>query len=303
MGSYIAIGYACNQNCKGCPIKEKEKINFSLDELKMKIDEIAESSDKIVTLSGGEPTVHPAFLDIVNYMMEKDLYVTILTNAERFSDKTFVNEFYEKIKIDHIRIITTIHSSEVAVHEEQNGKPDSFTKTINGLNNLFMKGINITIKHCVSKMNYNNTEEFLSFIDDTFHPSVDIQLWGLDYSGLDRESAKKLFIPFREMQEKLEKAFDKYFSIYEKNGRKISVHNIPLCAADPIYWNLFVKPQDVEAYGKYYDPKNTLSDFRDDSGCYSQECKSCYVNEICMGTYKSAFEYFGDYIVNKIDEA
>ena len=303
MGSYIAIGYACNQNCKGCPIKEKEKINFLFGELKTKIDEIANGTDKVVTLSGGEPTVHPAFLDIVSYMMEKDMYVTILTNAERFSDKSFVDEFYERIKIDHIRIITTIHSSEKAVHEEQSGKPDSFAKTINGLNYLFMKGINITIKHCVSKINYTNTEEFVSFVDDTFHPSVDIQLWGLDYSGLDSENAKKLFIPFGEMQQNLELAFDKYFSIFEKNGRRLSVHNIPLCAVDPIYWNLFVKPQDIEPYGKYYDPKNSLLDFRDDAGCYSQECNSCYVNEICMGTYKSAFEYFGDYIVKKIDEA
>ena len=303
MSNYIAVGYSCNQNCIGCPIKHKRKISFSYDELKCKIDEIAKTNDLSVTLSGGEPTVHPDFLKIIDYMMKKHISVTILTNAELFYDKDFVNEFYAVSNMNLVHIITTIHSSEPETHEKQNGKIGSFEKSIIGLNNLFLKGFAITVKHCISKVNLSNTKDFLVFVNNTFHPAVDIQLWGLDYSGMEKEEAERLFVPFTSIHEALEEALDVYLEFAEKNGRRLSIHNIPLCSVDPIYWDLFVKPQEVGAYNSYYDPSNTFHDFSDDSGCNSTECDNCYVREICMGSYLSAFQFFGNEIVKSIQEA
>lgn len=302
MSNYIAVGYACNQFCKGCPCKRKENINFSMEDLKERVDIIADRDDHEVTLSGGEPTVHTDFLELVQYLMKKGIYTTILTNAEKFAEPRFLEAFWGVVELDKIRIITTIHSSEASIHEEQNGKKGSFQESLDGLQRLFLKGIPITIKHCISKANYLDTKNFIEYMDDFFHPSVSIQLWGLDYSGLSKEDASELFIKFEDMQGAFEEALDCYLERAQKNGRELHIFNIPLCAADPYYWDLFVKPSDREPYGKYFDPRNTVESLEDDAGKESIHCNECYVKDICIGTYKSAFEYFGNDIVKTVYE-
>lgn len=303
---YMAIWYRCNQACKGCPCSrnvDKGK-NMTFENVKALTEKALQNADEpiSVTLSGGEPTLHPDFMKIMRYFRSKDVYVTILTNAEKFFDTDFCDEFLSNISIFRTRIVTTIHSSHAEIHEEQNQSKGSFIKSVSGLKYLFNKGIGISIKHCITSVNYKDTLGFVKFVDKEFHPSVDIQLFGLDYCGLTKEQADKLYCHYAVMQPEIESALDASIEMMGRNGRRTTVHNIPLCWVDPYYWSLFELTSKKSNYEFYFDPASEKSDFGDDSGRYSKECENCYVNEICPGTYKSLFEYFGDGAVAKVED-
>ena len=59
-----------------------------MEEIKKAIDRIveAEGQPEVVQLSGGEPTIHPDFVDVVKYAIEQPIdYLMVNTNGLRFA--------------------------------------------------------------------------------------------------------------------------------------------------------------------------------------------------------------------------
>lgn len=300
---YLAIWYGCNQRCFGCPVSRNENRSQSLtvEDIRGRLEDQLRDEPFSVTISGGEPTLHPQFLEIMDLFKAARIPVCILTNAERFGERAFCDAFLRHIELSHTSIVTTIHASDPAIHEGQNGSVGSFAKSISGLQYLSFRGVQVTIKHCITAKNYADTADFIRCIDESFHPSVAIQLWGLDYSGLPKENAQELYIPFAEMRPKLEEALDAYLEIRERNYRQLSMHNLPLCAVDPFYWGLMPDRKDLDfRYAAYYDPTTETFEIQSDAGKQSAHCTHCDVQEYCGGAYLSLFEYFGDDAVTPI---
>jgi len=82
----IAITDDCNSTCKACycKIEKKEK---SLDEIMGMSFILPTWIDKIM-LTGGEPTIHSQFFDIVS-----NLNCGVITNGIKFADLNFLKEF------------------------------------------------------------------------------------------------------------------------------------------------------------------------------------------------------------------
>ena len=107
---YMAIWYRCNQTCKGCPCTQNvdKWKNMTFEDVKAVTEKALQNSDEPVgiTVSGGEPTLHPEFMKIMKYFQSKDVYVTILTNAEKFHNIEFCNEFLSNISIFSILLLS-----------------------------------------------------------------------------------------------------------------------------------------------------------------------------------------------------
>ena len=76
--------------------------------------------------------------------------------------------------------------------------------------------------------------------------------------------------------------------------------NMPLCSLDPYYWD-FVAPK-IKSYSSYSAPtqkgESNVEDGRDDFiGTLGEGCRKCKAEPLCAGTYRTAFEYFGDRII------
>lgn len=306
---YIAISYICNQFCSFCPCSKAErKYPFTLlDDLKKTVDEMIVSSciDSIV-VSGGEPTLHPEFIPFIRYLNEKGLKVTILSNAERFDDDRLIANFVKSVAIDKVNVITTIHSQLRDQHESINGSVGSFTRTVNGLKKLVGNGVHVTVKHCLTRLNYKDLTEFYRFIDSEFDQAVDIQLCSIDYCGLTDENKYDHMVVFPDLAEYMENMFDAYISDKEKgSSRKLYCINMPLCSCDPYYWDYFA--QKSEGYSGYSAPtsegKSSYSENSEKNvGTFGISCKECLAESICAGTYYTAFKYFGDSIIKKYEK-
>lgn len=301
--SYLAIGYACNQKCSFCPCsKEEAKYPFiPLVQLRAAVDEmIQKSCIEAIVISGGEPSLHPDFIPFVSYLTERDLCVNILSNAERFSDNAFIENIRRHVDTSLVNVVTTIHSQNPEEHERINGTKNSFSRTIQGLNNLLEIGAHITIKHCITAVNHKELTPFYRFIDASFPPEVDIQLCSIDYCGLGDDKYDHM-LSFPELAKYLEDMFDCYIADTQRgSARHLYAINMPLCACDPCYWELIAPKTDT--YSSYASPDEvgnadlTLA-VESNVGAFGVACKNCKAEPVCPGTYRTAFEYFGDKII------
>ena len=300
--AYLAISYICNQKCSFCPCtKEEKKFKYmDFQEVKDSVFRLKEELGIMeVVLSGGEPTLHPNFFDIISYLDSMNIKITLLSNAEKLDDINFVREISNRINSNNISVITTIHSQTEELHERVNGSKGSFRKTIRGLVNVNQAGFHTIVKHCVTKENYTELKEFFQFVDNTFPQSVDMQLCSIDYCGLEEEIKNNYKLEFPRMRPYLEKMFDKYLEKGEP-GRLVYCFNMPLCSADSFYWRFFTpKSYGYEGYVSPNRDGKSQRAYNVDSnvGLYTNACKKCKANQLCAGTYRTAFELFGDSIV------
>lgn len=301
---YIAIGYMCNQKCSFCPCsKEEKKYPIpSLEELKQTIETmITESGMDSIVVSGGEPTIHPEFCEFIKFLCEKKLNVTVLSNSEKFSQTDFLNKFLIMADPRYVEIITTIHSQVAVAHERVNGSAGSFERSIQGLRCLQSNGFHVTVKHCITKENYKDLFDFYNFVENTFPQDVDMQICSIDYCGLADDTKYDYMVVFPDLEPYFEKMFDQYMEDIDSGSvRHLYCINMPLCSMDPYYWD-FVAPK-AKTYGKYAAPTSTgesdvMAGEESFLGTFGKACERCKVEMICAGTYRTAFNYFGDKII------
>lgn len=303
--AYIAISYKCNQHCSFCPCsKEESKYPFvELEKIKATAKCVVEEQGvNSIVISGGEPTIHPHFIEILEFITkELNCEIVVLSNGERYSDVSFIEKIKAVGTVDKITAITTIHSQNKSEHEEINGSKGSFGRSIQGLKNLVSIGVDVIVKHCITVVNYKELDEFYRFIDLEFDESVSIQLCSIDYCGILEKDLEKNKLSFVTLRPYLEKMFDLYIENTEHGSKRhMYAINMPFCACDPYYWNILTPK--AEAYSAYASPDNSGDMDKSDevernTDTFASACKKCKVNEICPGTYKTAFEYFGDSIV------
>lgn len=299
--AYLAICYFCNENCSFCPCSKREKSDkmiTPIQELKNAVDTFIEKGIKEVTISGGEPTLHPDFIELIKYLQTKDISITILSNSERFSEKNFIEKLNANVDIRQLRVITTIHSENETEHEKANSTKGSFCRSITGLKNLSNIGAKVIIKHCITMENYQNLVEFYKFVDTTFSELIDVQLCSIDYCGIPTEMLHQEMLSFTALKPFLEQLFDYHIGQKDlKELRKLYCINMPLCSCDVFYWS-YLPTKRKQMYSAYKDPHgNQVQSSQNIVGTDGQICSCCKVRDICCGTYKTAFEYFGDKIV------
>lgn len=300
---YLAITYRCNENCCFCPCSQHDKEqgnHIPLEKLKYTVDKtIANQKNPEVTISGGEPTLYPDLISLLEYLQFQNVKVTILSNGERFSNNNFINSLKSKVDLSQISFITTLHSHIADEHESANQTKGSFCRTIQGLKELSSLGANITVKHCVTKKNYRDLKQFYDFCNEVFDEAVDIQLCSIDYCGMSFEDAKKNALTFPELRVYLEKMFDNHLNNVQKgSNRKLYCINMPLCSCDVYYWNLIVWRKDKN-YDAYIDPlKSGFVELEQgNTGPFGSECNLCKVQKICPGTYRTAFHILNNELI------
>jgi hypothetical protein len=87
----IDITYSCNMSCINCNrlsnVKNSPKCNLSLEDIKNHMRDWVKNNNplKSISLTGGEPTVHPEFIEIINLLARYanlfKIYLSLFTNG------------------------------------------------------------------------------------------------------------------------------------------------------------------------------------------------------------------------------
>ena len=288
--SYLAVGYDCNHACLCCPLTTYDRLHkkMELDDIKKRIDLIPASEENHIVLSGGEPMIHPHFLNILDYLTEKNFTITVLSNASMCKDAAFAERLREYKRLE---IITAIHSSTPMIHDEMTGTPGSLLQTLEGLDHLVQNKVGITIKHIFSAKTLPLLTDTFDYLEKHFPPQVGFQFCTMDYSGRAGKNKDILYASRKDVMTGLQSVLD-LLETRRSKPRRITVIETPYCYADPYYWRYF---EGASGRLSTYIAPNTDSVeaiYEVDSQCHSnhQPCQICAVKKYCPGIWTSAYE-------------
>jgi MoaA/NifB/PqqE/SkfB family radical SAM enzyme len=97
----------CNLACTYCNEYDKTSEPVPLDEMKRRFDKLAELGTSVVTISGGEPMMHPHIFEIIAYIRSKGMIAGLISNGYYFQPEKIkkLNEAgldYLQISIDNV---------------------------------------------------------------------------------------------------------------------------------------------------------------------------------------------------------
>ena len=161
----INLTYECNSNCRFCAANHEIAGNIgriTYDELQSICNKWDFNMNDEIILSGGEPTIHPEFWDIIEMLQKRKCKICILTNGRQLIN----NDFSNRLSHSHIsRICVPIHGPE-EIHDSITRVKGSFRQTITGLEafNRIKGNIHLELKFVICNKNYLSISEIIEQI-------------------------------------------------------------------------------------------------------------------------------------------
>lgn len=169
---YINPLEKCNLKCRICYTKKTDSILTEKQILNFVERYNKEIKLKIITFCGGEVFVLPYFPHLVNTLIEKGIFIQIITNGT-------IDRLKELKRPNSINLIVSIDGLE-SYHNQNRGK-DNFKKSINFLKKARELGFHTEIFSIITKQNLKQIDEFENFmkkelgnIEFTYHPRKSI---------------------------------------------------------------------------------------------------------------------------------
>jgi len=135
----IAIWNRCNNHCGMCTnpfsFQLEDSSPYSSGNIKQRWGNVKLKKDDVIALTGGEPTIHPDFLNLVTWFRRKypSHKIAIASNGRMFSYKDFTKQL---LKVNDLLIEIAIHGYDNKTHDAVTRTNGSFEQTIKGLHNI-----------------------------------------------------------------------------------------------------------------------------------------------------------------------
>ncbi|WP_042682887.1 radical SAM protein [Anaerosalibacter massiliensis] len=189
----IELTNNCNLNCKYCYVDLANDVNIKNIDLNLMvslIDQLKEMGTLFITLTGGECTLHPNFMDIVKYALKSNFYIRVLTNGSTLTKK----QIMELDKISSKGLLgldISIHSFREEIFDDFTKNSGTFSKVINCINNI--KDTNIPLRLICNITNYN-IQEISSIREFCKNNNLDIVFNPIVYPTINKKSNEDFYI-------------------------------------------------------------------------------------------------------------
>ncbi len=151
------IDFKCNLLCKGCNAFEGNAL-FPKDKIEEFIDEMKYNKVKIVSVTGGEPTLHPDLPRILQTLKSKGFITHIATNG---TNKYMLSKIYPYLDAATISLDSQIP----ALHNEYRGRK-IFDIVVESMRYLKPRVKVLTSNILVTDFNYNQIGEYTRFVNE-----------------------------------------------------------------------------------------------------------------------------------------
>ena len=116
----IEVNQACNMSCRAC-YKARASYTKPLDLIRDEVDlAISQRNLDMITLAGGEPTLHPELPDVITYIKDRGIKVSLLTNGLTLTDELLAQ--YKAAGLARVMV-------HVDAHQNRPDAPDDATET------------------------------------------------------------------------------------------------------------------------------------------------------------------------------
>lgn len=157
---HLEIAAACNEKCVHCYIPQRNKVGIMpFDIVKNVIKQCTDLNILHITLSGGEPMLHPDFLKILSLCNDNDFSVNVLSNLT-YLDEAIVKEMASNPLLS---VQASLYSMDEVVHDSITGVPGSCKKTMQSILSLVHHEIPVQISCPIMKQNYYSYREVMNW--------------------------------------------------------------------------------------------------------------------------------------------
>lgn len=224
----------------------------------------ATSNDAII-LTGGEPTLHPRFLDVLKFVRKTfpKQEIRILTNGRRFVYKDFTEAV---LKIDNLNLAVSLYGPTSKIHNAITRTKNSFEQTVGGLSNILAQrkgNQSVEIRTVISKLSYRYLDQILSLIKIYFSSVDRVILIFIEHEGQAIKHSKNVNLSYFQVKPYLEKIYS-FFSFL----KEVRLYHFPLCSLDSKFWPFVWR---------------TLPD---KEVTFIPSCGQCQYKKYCLGIHK-----------------
>ena len=229
---YLLITERCNLLCPHCIRKVKSTGNrdFSLDKLKFLLDRVDDLfKQHTYVISGGEPTLHPHFCEVVQQIIKSEGSVAITTNGANAD--SFVPLLADAKNIN----VQVSLDGDRKTHDFIRGV-GVFDLAVNSVKDLLASGFRVAVASVVNKINVDSFLQLSEIVSRLHIPSWSLSMEqaftaeaksrGLttsEWNSFVDEIIKIANVPIR-----IRKQFD--FDLFEKMETKLGKERIVRCA-------------------------------------------------------------------------
>lgn len=155
----LHITEACNYRCKYCFAKFKVEDEFKLKEWIKVVDKIKDfftinNLKGRLNIAGGEPMIAPYFYDLVDYIHQQGIEISIITNASQLS-KENNDKLIGKVSTIGISIDSLNYDKNLEIGRSQGSKAFNYDELIRSLKYIQKHNIKLKVNTVVSKLNIN----------------------------------------------------------------------------------------------------------------------------------------------------
>ena len=159
----IELTSRCNERCVHCYIPHKYKLYDISEELYYSVlDQLSKMNVLSVTLSGGEPMLHPKFVDFLKAAKKYDFYVNILSNLTLLND-----EIIAAMKEGNVSSVqVSLYSMNPEHHDAITKVPGSFEKTKQAILKLIENDLPVYVSCPTMKGNKDDFSDVLKWCNE-----------------------------------------------------------------------------------------------------------------------------------------
>ena len=278
----ICVWDKCNNNCLMCSNPDKPWPSFNgrpeqgydyktlikrIERFKAKILK----SDAIV-LTGGEPTLHPRFIDILKFLRQNypDKEIRILTNGRRFVYPDFAQEI---LQTDNLNVAVSLYGPTAAIHDAITQTEKSFEQTLKGLENLLLykrDGQIFEIRTVISRLSYKHLKEILELVKIRFGSIDRFVLIFMEVEGQADKNLKRVGVSYSQIKPHLEEIQPLF-----NNFKEFRLYHFPLCTLGAEFWPYLWRTLPAKEVA------------------FVARCGQCQYKQYCLGIHKGYLKKIG----------
>ena len=171
-GAFVVFGdllearltLACNEDCAMCNSADgADNVVADLDRFVARLPGLPGQGVRVLTLTGGEPTLVPRLPEIATAARAAGLAtVVVQTNALRFAEPGYVDAFTGPARPDYL--LVSFHSHRPPVHEAIVGRAGTFERAVAGVRALLDAGHAVELNHVLQAANAADVEDFVQAV-------------------------------------------------------------------------------------------------------------------------------------------
>ena len=259
MTAWLTINRACNLRCSWCYAKMTgfSKMNsMSMPLVESSVRLLKDLSLESVILIGGEPTIHPKFLDIVRLVKLSGLKTYLVTNAIKLSNPKFLDAV---LSAGISSITVSFKASNAHDYKKFTGK-DAFERTLKAIRNICETKVHHVVNITACEALIKNFDEMIEVIAESGAKSFSVD------SGKPIILADKTYADGMGSPEQMAKFFMEIYPKLKKAGINFSVKiAVPFCLFPRTFidsviedGNILTGCQMVSGRGIIIDPEGKL---------------------------------------------